>query len=889
MGYTLHVVSHTHWDREWYQPFELFRLRLVDLIDRLLDLMESDPGFRYFNLDGQGIVLEDYVKIRPENEERLRRLIREGRITIGPWYVLNDEFLVSGEATVRSLLIGHRVVERFGPVMKVGYLPDQFGNIGQMPQILRGFGIDNCIFGRGWQAVDGRKMEFEWVSPDDSSVLASLMAFWYNNAQDIPEDAEAGAQWAREIRERMAAISGSRHLLLMNGVDHLEAQYNLSRALASINEALKEDVIEHSTLPRYVQALREEAQSGDLKPEQFRGELREDRWGSILAGTLSSRVYLKQANERCQRLLEKFAEPASVWASLAGDGWRYPSGELEYAWKLLMENHPHDSICGCSLDEVHDEMMTRFAKVEQLGEALRERALRHIAERVAVDGLALVVFNPLTWQRTDVVRATIDIPLGEPARTAPAANPALDWPALEILDVDGATVPYTLISSEKTARSVHHPERLPMAQWVRRFDVEFIASDVPPMGYRVYRLRKAERMPDFGPAMNARDRASLFAETGTLDVCPGASPALTLMSDDTVVFVPSLAAFEDVGDVGDEYNYRRPGRDVRILADASAGQRRWVVEGVVSCAAEVRSALRLPESASADGQGRSERTVDCPVSLTVRAYRGVPRVEVELQIENRARDHRLRALLSSGAEGAEASVAGGAFEAVRRPLHLPAEWPTTPPPSPFHPMDGWVDVSNAGKGMAVLVDGLREYELYDDEERTLGITLLRCVGVLSGGEEIPHVQHTPGAQCQGKHKFRYALYPHTGDWLQAKVWRHALDYQTRLTAVQVGDLDRSRSIERPIRTLPMVHSFVSISDDRLVPSALKREERGNGLVLRFYNITQEEIGARVTLVGAKRAWRSNLAEERLEELPVTDGGAQCAFRGAEIVTLLFEV
>jgi len=889
MGYTLHVVSHTHWDREWYQPFEIFRLRLVDLIDRLLDLMEADPAFRYFNLDGQGIVLEDYLRIRPENEERLRRLIREGRITIGPWYVLNDEFLVSGEATVRSLLAGHRVVERFGPVMKVGYLPDQFGNIGQMPQILRGFGIDNCIFGRGWQAVDGRKMEFEWVAPDGSSVLASLMAFWYNNAQDIPEDPESGARWAREIRERMAAVSGSRHLLLMNGVDHLEPQYNLSRALARINDALKEDVIEHSTLPRYVQALREEVQAGELELLPHRGELREDRWGSILAGTLSSRVYLKQANERCQRLLEKYAEPASVWASIVGDGWKYPSGELDYAWKLLMENHPHDSICGCSVDAVHDEMMTRFAKVEQLGEALRERALRHIADRVDVDGLALVVFNPLSWQRTDVVRAAVDVPLGQPDRMAPSADPALDWPAMEILDVDGTSVPYTLLSSRKTARPVNHPEKLPEVQWVRRFEVEFIAADVPPMGYRVYRLRRAERLPDFGAPMNNRDRASLFAETGQLDVCPGGSPAVTLMSGETAVFVPSVGALEDVGDVGDEYNHRRPERDVRILADASAGQRRWTAEGPVSCAAEIISSLRLPESASADGRDRSLRTVDCPLALTVRAYRGVPRVEVELQIENRARDHRLRALVSSGAEGADASVAGGAFEAVRRPLLLPSDWPATPPPSPFHPMDGWVDVSAGGRGLAVLVDGLREYELYDDEERTLGITLLRCVGVLSGGGEIPHVQQTPGAQCQGTHTFRYALYPHAGDWLEARVWRHALDYQVRLTAVQAGDLNRNRSIEHPSRTLPLTHSFASLSDDRLVPSALKREEKGDGLVLRFYNIAQEEVTAAVRLTGAKRGWRANLAEERLEELTLSGDTAQITARGAEIVTLIFEV
>jgi len=167
-NYTMHVISHTHWDREWYLTFQQFRMRLVDLIDNLLNLLERDEDFKYFNFDGQTIVLEDYLEIKPQNEAKLRQYIQEGRILVGPWYQLNDEFLVSGESTIRSLLIGHLIAEDFGSVTKIGYLPDQFGNISQMPQIFQGFGIDNCLFGRGLQLVDGRKTEFIWESPDGS-------------------------------------------------------------------------------------------------------------------------------------------------------------------------------------------------------------------------------------------------------------------------------------------------------------------------------------------------------------------------------------------------------------------------------------------------------------------------------------------------------------------------------------------------------------------------------------------------------------------------------------------------------------------------------------------------------------------------------------------------
>lgn len=909
MSHTLHVVSHTHWDREWYLTYEQFRLRLVDLVDHLLDLMENEPDFKYFNLDGQGIILEDYLAIRPENEERLRKLIQEGRITIGPWYVLNDEFLVSGESTVRSLLLGHKVVRAFGPVMKVGYLPDQFGNISQMPQILRNFGIDNCIFGRGWQVLGDRKMEFDWVAPDGSRVLSSLMNFWYNNAQDIPADEEAGRRWVEDMAGRMKAISGSGHLLFMNGVDHLEPQYSLPEALAHINPVIEDSLI-HSRLTDYVDALRQEAASGALKPGEYAGELREDRWSSILSGVLSARIYLKQANERCMRVLEKYAEPASAWASLipipsdspkakagAGAGFRYPSGELEYAWKLLMQNHPHDSICGCSTDEVHDEMVPRFMRVEQLGSQLADRAMRYIADRVDVDDMALVVFNTLTWERNDVVRASVDIPLGEPDRFNPPKDAAKDWPALEILDENGDSVPYTLISADIVTRNVLHPEKLPHVQYVKRFQVEFVAQGVPAMGYKTYRVARAEQTPDFGPGVAENQAGAEFLATGELHLAPSGSQAgldlTTLFGEDgseLEEYFSELSSFEDVGDVGDEYNYRKPDRDIRVTSWGALRGSRVIANGPVSGEIQFDYELRVPESATPCQKTRSEKTVNLPISLRAKMYRGVRRVEFEAQFDNNAKDHRLRAIFPTY-RSADGSVAGSAFDVVKRALRLPEDWMATRPlPSTFHPMDGWVDVSTAEEGgLAVLVDGLREYELYPDESGSLAITLVRSVGVLSGGDHIPHVQYTPGAQCQGRNVVRYAVYPHAGDWKEGKVWKQSLEFNTPLVAVQVGDLERKRSIETRPKNLATSYSLLSIDTDWFVPSALKKAETGSNAVLRFWNISDEEQSGTVSFPGAKRCWRSNMAEEQLEELPMDMEQVKVTARSREIVTLVFEL
>ena len=208
---TLHVVPHSHWDREWYMSFEQHRMRLVELMDTVIELMEKDPDYTYYHMDGQFIVIEDYLEIRPEMRDRLTALIRANRIQIGPFYVLQDEYLTGGEANVRNLLYGIKLCRGMGaePVM-TGYFPDAFGNVGQIPQILQGFGIDNAAFGRGIGAIlEDNKVdpnatsypsEIVWRSPDGSEVIGILFSPWYNNAMELPADAEQLRQLAVDPR-----------------------------------------------------------------------------------------------------------------------------------------------------------------------------------------------------------------------------------------------------------------------------------------------------------------------------------------------------------------------------------------------------------------------------------------------------------------------------------------------------------------------------------------------------------------------------------------------------------------------------------------------------------------------------------------------------------------
>lgn len=426
------VVPHTHWDREWYLPFQQFRMRLVRTVDLVLDTLEADPSFAFFMLDGQTIVLEDYLDIRPENRARLERLARTGRILIGPWYLQPDEFLVGAESLVRNLQIGRRMGADFGGVMPVGYVPDTFGHIAQLPQILRGFGLDNVVF---WRGV-GPEIEhsvFRWAAPDGSEVLAIWLYddFGYSNAAILPLEPGALATRAAQIAERMRPLAVTNVLLLMNGTDHIEPQVGLPAALERANERLGARGLHLTigTLPQYIAAVKE------ARPalQRVTGELVAGWRTHLLPGVYSTRMWLKQRNAAAEALLTRWAEPATVWASAFGAA--YSTSLLALAWKHLLHNHPHDSICGCGIDQVHREMIPRFDQAEQIADELTGQALAHLAGCADTRGpersVPIVVFNPSDGPRTDVVSCTAQ----------------LLFSGFDVVDDEGRKLPYQVHKS----------------------------------------------------------------------------------------------------------------------------------------------------------------------------------------------------------------------------------------------------------------------------------------------------------------------------------------------------------------------------------------------------------------------------------------------------------
>ena len=872
-NYKMHLISHTHWDREFYLPFQEFRIKLVDLMDRLLDLLDRDPEFRFFHLDGQTIMIKDYLEIKPENEELIRKYAQNGRLLVGPKFQLNDHFLVSPEAHVRNFIIGLRQSKEYtdNPMM-VGYCADEFGLISQYPQILRGFGIDTAMYGRGIFSGADRKMEHIWESPDGSQVLGIIMFMWFNNAQDIPVDRAKSQELIDRLRGFYENLVATPHLYLGNGVDHLEAQQDLTEGMRVFRELAGDDELIHSTMPAYLEAVREYVEDNDIQLKVYRGELREDTMGHILAGTLSTRIYLKQNNEKCQTGIEKYAEPASAFAWMLGE--KYPFGMLDYTWRLLMQNHPHDSICGCSCDPVHREMQMRFQQVQQVTDELATRGFTSVAEQVKTDSETLVVFNPLGWSRTDKVTANVDFPISEEFRGPGDIDWSMDVAGIELYDASGEAVPFAVRESLTAPRQIMRPNMLAHGQWVRRFVIEFIAKDVPAGGYKSYRITPLssplkegdgellirDNVMDNG-LVNAWFDGGVFSlrKTGSADVFSG------------------LNAFEDVGEVGDEYRYLPPQKDVIVRSDKSAAKVSVVYNGSISATCKIEQTMMLPASATDDNTGRTPEMLPCPITSYVTISRDIPRIDVRTEIENNSKDHRLRVLFPTEIQ-TKVSYAEAHYDVTEHPVGIPEHWDPSLA-STFHPQLSWVDVNDGKTGLCLINRGLPEYELYGDDNSTLALTLLRCVGNLAG-RDIMHVNRvTPDAQCLGKHVFEYSLYPHDGNWLEAQTWVQASHHTTPLYVKQTGAHDGN---------LPAEASFVHVEPAELIITAIKKAEREDKLIVRFYNTTDDAVEGKVTVRGAKSAENMNLNEEPEQKLEVAaDGSVMLKVGAKKIVTLGF--
>ncbi|MDD5368065.1 MAG: glycoside hydrolase family 38 C-terminal domain-containing protein [Anaerolineaceae bacterium] len=951
---TLHIISHTHWDREWYRTFQEFRLRLVHLIDRLLVILEQDAEFRYYMLDGQTIVLDDYLAIRPDRFDLLKKHIQSGRILVGPWHVLPDEFLVSPEAIIRNLIQGAATCARFGPRMMIGYTPDPFGHISQLPQILCGFGIEDACLQRG---LSDEPTELWWQSPDGSNVFLAYQREGYGNAANLPvKDTARALAEVTTLRDTLAAYSASAHLLIMHGTDHMEPVEETADLIQYLNHHLDGDQVVHSTLPKYIQAARQSVNVSGLKLPTVYGELRSSKRSPLLPNVLSTRIWIKQRNASCQQLLEKWAEPFSTFAEQVvhqvPNGSQnstytwihrldHPEQILKVAWRLLLECQPHDSICGCSIDQVHDEMRSRFDQVEQIGEGIVEQSLLALAESIHTltanhpKALAAVtVFNPSPFPRTDVTCLPIQIPAdvdsfdvvdasGDPLQSwvcsagkteiatlllnhnevfamknlfqSGSFGGAVVWDVtmqpkgntlwVEIL-MKSAGTPNVPVLERAISAAEAYLQDATLTQYhvhvytIDTVELHFSPKDVPGIGYKTFWIYPAEQL----------DRSRVMLPSGSsienddylIEVNP-VDGSFSVLDKRSGARFTGLNRFSDGGDRGDEYNYNPPENDLRI---AGSLKNITIDDHVGFLTLTIDLDLNVPESLSDDRQSRSTEMISIPVRTQVSLSPGVHRIDVHTEVENTACDHRLQVHFPLPFSAAYADY-DGHFDVIHRPVELPLADPNwIERPRPEQPQREFVDVHDSEIGLMIANRGLPEAAVTrsSNGNSEIVLTLLRSVGWLSRGDlterknDAGPSMPTPGAQLLGKLTFDYAIIPHTGDWSQ--VWPQAVAFNAPLRAV-------ATTLHEGI--LPPEGAIISVQPDCIDISTIKAAEDGTGWIVRGYNRSSEPVEARLLIARPyQQANRARLDETELGPINAyTDGSLAIPLRGNEIFTIRF--
>ncbi|MCX7765364.1 MAG: glycosyl hydrolase-related protein [Candidatus Sumerlaeia bacterium] len=922
--YKVHVISGTHWDREWRFTAEQSKLRLADLVDNLINLMEKKPEYKYFLLDGGTVILEDYQSIRPQNIQRLKKLIKAGRIQLVNWYTLPDMFIVAPEATVRNILLGIKVAQPYGGTMKFGYTSTSYGQTSQLPQIYRGFGIETAMFYRGtnrfmppcfiWEGADGSRLltfrcfdivtRTNWFFYIHQPVVLGKppkdLSYTFR-PEELPvhsADEQSYQLDFRLLREEISFNKNSRvlkqaykyfmdvtrteaighHLLGLNMEDNQKPFALLPEMIKALNSIQNESQFVQDNLDNYCEEIKDTVNLEKLTV--IKGELRrtavEVGFNALLGAVLSSRVNLKLLNERAETQLIFLAEPLASIASFLGK--EYPYIVLEKAWKSLLQNHAHDSICGAAVDRVHKDMLYRFSETQLVSEEVAQRSLEHIYQQINFATtpqaeLTLTFFNSLPYPRNEVVPVIFDLPLYK----------NLEY--FDILDINGAPVHSEIVWSEKIDMRCERELDSNAITFPAKRHYLLVPVSVPSLGCTSYvvRLRGRRYVPQPEPL---GERGLIATPDGRLEnehlrVKINSNGTFDITHKFSGKNFTGLHYFTDSGEAGYAHITRKPIRDFTVTSLGSSAQITMLESSSLRGVFKVELELPVPADASFDGRDRSAHNVPLKISYCISLTKGSKRLELITRVTNTARDHRLRVNFPTDIT-TDVSYAESAFAVEQRSLIWEDTGDNFEPYFQYKPMQNFVAVSDGKIGLAFLNQGIREYEVIDDKRRTLAITLLRTQrSYMTANEKMTpaELEQHAGSHIPGMLEFRYALYPFSGNWQTAEVLNEAYSFKVPVKILQ--------GVRKEEGKLPPQHSFIEIEPaDKIHFSALKYAENGKGIVLRLWNSTADNVDATIKFnIPVRAVQKVNLNETQPQNLPLRNKIINLAVRPAEIITL----
>ncbi len=930
----VHVVSNTHWDREHRHGFQETRFMLVETIDRLIEIMEADPEFKYFTFDGQSVWIEDYLEVKPQMRERLKALIAADRIQVGPWYSLPDHFSSHPEALVRNLLIGHRLSQSMGGVTKFGYSIFAFSQIAQLPQIYSGFGVDSLIFYKLYPIETLKKSEFWWESPDGTRALCSRLgplaranfyfsftipvllggnalskeegswqvrftdgakicrlidtAFEHPHATELEQDIrirdEAIAEAVANTVHSAACESFNQEVLLgFDGNDFTMPLAELPEALRKANEMCEDVVFVHSTPLDYFAEFREKTNLSQLPV--VGGEMRFGPLCRQHCELMGTAIEIMHRLAKAESLLIHTAEPFAAFGAMGGAA--YPRDILRLAWKTLMQCHAHDSTHGIGVPQIVPDVLARLNQVQEITEGVATRAVQNLIRQMDTSSadsgdILITVFNPTAEPRSEVTRLQVELPRGEKIR---------EW---HLEEMDGTRIPfYSFTETSLNLASVNHENR-PKALYIKRVDLDAEVKGIPAYGYKTLRLVRHidEGFLDIFPFPNPKDpyrplgRMPNVLENEFLKVVIQSNGTVDVTDKESGKITRGLNLLLDTGDAGDMWIHRKPKINKIISTFGAQTDIQLMRNSGLLATFRVETVLNLPESLTQDRLARSEHTVPVKLISDITLRKGSRRLEFKLRFNNVCKDHMLTVRFPAGIQ-TDKLVSDVAFEVRERPVELITDKTGVRGDElRRQPKFRFVDISDGKTGVAVFGKGQNEYEPHQfDDGAGIELTLMRAVTqTFPVHWDVFFSYEKEESQSLGEHTFEYALFFHSGDYKTGRVQTEAQQYITPVVAAQYGKgrLEGSLPLEQG--------SFLTVSSPLTNVSAVKlAEDRDDALTVRVNNPTDEVIQETLTFLRPiKKAWLCNLNEESEKEIPIIGKSVSVRLNPYKIVTVMVE-
>lgn len=880
-----HVISHTHWDREWYQPFQSYRKRLVYQLEELIKILETNSKFKHYHLDGQTSLLFDFLEIRPDLKDKISKFIKNGKILIGPWFTMPDEFLVSGESIVRNLLLGQKICNEFGVnPMPVGYVTDVFGHISQLPQIFKNFEIDTVLLNRG-TSCENDKSEMVWYASDGSFVLL-LKAYYRAGYGDfkfclLDKSSNLLMKYEDYVKEK-TKFATTNIILALEGNDHTGPYADIDKKLDNLNTKSKDVKFIHSSFSNYLKELYKAMGNKWWQGKKvFKGELRlpnkSGQWAEIFNGTGSARYNLKYQNDLCETILIYWVEPFNCYGCWIGVGNQKPF--IDRAWKYLLLNHPHDSIVGCSIDQVHKDMLYRFDQAKIIADDCISESMLEISERINTTNipgdLILIVMNPASKKKTGLIITEVEIPY-EKDKEYKKQNLKMS-----ICDREGNILPVQILSVEENIRPHCEMKKVDgdLKQYmfighetVNRYRVVFPAT-VSENGYSSFGISFAKKINSL--KSETVKVTNNFLENSKIRIKVKKDGRLDILDKETGFILKGVNYFEDAGDAGHGWDYISPEKQKIYLSINNPVKTRIITRGFIG-QIEIKQFIKVPVSLNPDRKSRTEKLVSIPITTQITLYTGQSYIDFKVSIDNYAKDHRIRAMFPSGLNVKEYYV-DTVYDIVRRQVKLIDTTGWREQVAEHAPFKNFICINDSKKIIAIITKGLNEGCVRDDKDRTIALTLFRAFE-----EDLVQVK-TRDSQMIGKLEFEYRLlmFKYNEFW-QSELFRETELYKFGL---------KSRVLEKQNGTLPDSCSFIQI-EEPLVFSTLKNAEELTGYyILRIFNPTNYPVKKQIRFFKkVQSAWLSNMKESKLNSLKIINGNKiLISSSPKKIVTILFKV